>query len=146
MASNDPRHVALAALSRREHSRLELLQKLQKAGFSNEEIEPLLEDLIKRNWLSEERFIEAFVRSRFNQNYGPMRIRYDLQQRGITREIITNALLEYKDAWAESARELKIRRFGEIPPTDQKNKAKQMRFLSSRGFLPEHIHYALKSS
>jgi regulatory protein len=144
MASNDPRHIALAALSRREHSRLELTQKLKKAGFSNEDIEPLLEDLIKRNWLSEERFIEAFVRSRFNQNYGPLRIRYDLQQRGISGEMIANALLEYQDEWKESARSLKIRRFGENVSSDQKTKAKQMRFLSSRGFLPDHIRYALK--
>ena len=144
MASNDPRHIALAALSRREHSRLELTQKLKKAGFSHEDIEPLLEDLIKRNWLSEERFIEAFVRMRFNQNYGPLRIRYDLQQRGISGEMIANALLEYQDEWKESARSLKIRRFGENVSSDQKTKAKQMRFLSSRGFLPDHIRYALK--
>lgn len=145
MASNDPRHIALAALSRREHSCLELTQKLKKAGFSSEEIDPLLEDLIKRNWLSEERFIEAFVRSRFNQNYGPMRIRYDLQQRGISGEMIFNALLVYQDNWATSARELRIRRFGEILPSTPQMRAKQMRFLSSRGFLPDHIRYALKT-
>lgn len=145
MTTRDPRSVALNALSRREHSRLELVQKLHKAGFSNEDIEPLLEDLIKRNWLSEERFIEAFVRYRFNQGYGPLRIRFDLQQKGISGEIIANALLEYQDQWAESAKSLKIRRFGENPPSDQKTKAKQMRFLSSRGFLPDHIRYALKS-
>lgn len=145
MASNDPRHIALAALSRREHSCLELTQKLKKAGFSSEEIDPLLEDLIKRNWLSEERFIEAFVRSRFNQNYGPMRIRYDLQQRGISGEMIFNALLAYQDNWATSARELRIRRFGEILPSTPQMRAKQMRFLSSRGFLPDHIRYALKT-
>jgi len=143
MASNDPRHIALAALSRREHSRLELVQKLKKAGFSNEDIEPLLDDLIKRDWLNEERFIDAFVRSRFNQNYGPMRIRYDLQQRGISGETITNALLSYQQEWQESAKELRIRRFGEPLPLDQKNRAKQMRFLLSRGFLPDHIRYAL---
>lgn len=144
MASNDPRHLALNALSRREHSRLEIAQKLKKAGFSTEEIEPLLEDLIQRDWLSEERFIDAFVRSRFNQNYGPLKIRFDLQQRGISGEMIANALLEYQDQWAESAKDLRCRRFGEIPPSDQKSKAKQMRFLSSRGFLPDHIRYALK--
>jgi regulatory protein len=145
MASNDPRHIALAALSRREHSRLELTQKLKKAGFSNEDIEPLLEDLTKRNWLSEERFINAFVRNRFNQGYGPLKIRFDLQQKGISGEMISNALLEYQDKWKESARSLKIRRFGENVSSDQKTKAKQMRFLSSRGFLPDHIRYALKS-
>jgi regulatory protein len=145
MASSDPRYVALAALSRREHSRLELTQKLKKAGFSNEDIEPLLEDLIKRDWLNEDRFIEIFVRSRFNQGHGPMRIRYDLQQRGISGEMIANALLTYQDDWAESARELRIRRFGETPPSSPQLRAKQMRFLASRGFLPDHIRYALKS-
>lgn len=144
MPTADPRQLALNLLARREHSRLEIAQKLTKAGFSNEEIQPILDDFIKRDWLNENRFVEMFVRSRFNQNYGPLRIRYDLQQRGISGETIANALEIYQHEWANSAKNLRIRRFGEIPPTTPNMKSKQMRFLSSRGFLPDHIRYALK--
>jgi len=145
MPTADPRQLALNLLARREHSRLEIAQKLTKAGFSNEEIQPILDDFIKRDWLNENRFVEMFVRNRFNQGYGPLRVRYDLQQRGISGEIIINALEIYRHEWADSAKNLRIRRFGETLPTTSQLKAKQMRFLSNRGFLPDHIRYALKS-
>ncbi|MEY3219249.1 MAG: hypothetical protein RIT27_606 [Pseudomonadota bacterium] len=145
MSSADPRHLALSLLSRREHSRLEIAQKLQKAGFSNGDIQPILDDLIKRDWLNEDRFVEMLVRSRFNQHYGPAKIRYDLQQKGISSNKIANALEIYQEEWADSAKELRNRRFGEIPPSTPQMRAKQTRFLMSRGFLPDHIRYALKS-
>lgn len=143
MAPTDPRQLALNALSQREHSRLEIAHKLTHAGFSSTEIEPLLDDLINNNWLNEERFVEAFVRRRFQQGYGPLKIRAELQQRGISQEMITEGLLKYQHQWAQSAKKLRCRRFGNITPSDQKMKAKQIRFLVNRGFLPDHIRYAL---
>ena len=45
----------------------------------------------------------------------------------------------------DAAREVRQRKFG-IPPQDQKEKARQVRFLQARGFALDVIFRVLKSS
>ena len=123
---------ALQCLARREHSRSELKVKLSHHAKEGEDVEAVLDDLVKRNWLSDERVTEQVVRHR-RSRFGPQRITQELRQKGIAEELISATLPDLKESELANAREVWQRKFGTLPQ-DAKEKAKQMRFLQSRGF------------
>lgn len=139
LAKKTIRHVALDLLSRREHSRLELQNKLLQKGFADHEVEVLLNTLSNENLVSNERFCEAFVRSRIAKGQGILRIKEELRQRGISDELIHHYLIQKDKSWLEKAETARCKRFGATIPKDFKERAKQMRFLQYRGFTIEQI-------
>lgn len=141
---------AIDLLSRREHSREELAQKLRlKSSASDEILDALLPELLDglsdQGYLSDERYAEMVIRSRFAKGQGPIRIRLELKQKGIDAAIINSNFDEFDADWFELAATTQRKRFGERP-LDLPARAKQMRFLASRGFSSEHIEYALSSA
>ena len=127
------RRAAMDLLARREHGRIELSRKLRLRGAPAELIEPALERLADEGLLSEARYLESFVRMRANAGYGPLRIREELTQRGLAREDIEQALRDSGFDWSEQLRDVWLRKFGELPG-DQRERARQGRFLSYRGY------------
>ncbi|WP_107850716.1 regulatory protein RecX [Oceanimonas marisflavi] len=136
---------ALRLLSRRDHSRRELEQKLRQRQFGDDEIARTLDRLEQQQWLQDARFAQVQVRQHIYKKHGPMRIRTELQRKGVKAEDITAALEEQDTDWFELARECYRARFGEAPITDFRERAKRMRYLQARGFGPDHIRYALES-
>lgn len=132
-------------LARREHSRAELLNKLTAFGFEPNAAEDAIAGLIDDGLQSDRRFVEAFVRSRISQGKGPVRIRADLRDRGVADSLIGDGLLEADQDWYALARDVHARKFGHERPADFKEKARQMRFLQSRGFEPDHIQAAVSA-
>ena len=131
---------AIYSLAMREHSRKELFDKLKRKDFSeNVDLDALLDELEEKNYLNEERFVESYIRSRIARGQGAVKIINDLRQRGITTLLINNAMQEADVDWFVLASEQREKKFGENKPVDFKEKAKQMRFLSSRGFSAEVI-------
>ena len=155
---------ALRLLSQREHSRAELAKKLgdwlslqakadrarnsqdpdQEQGqadtpaLSHEvQIAAVLDDFEKRGWLSDVRFAEALVRRR-SERYGVRRIKDELQRAGVASDASARLLDGLKHTEFERAKELFERKFGGIAE-DQKIRAKQYRFLVSKGFNPEIV-------
>ena len=94
---------------------------------------------------TEARFAEAFVRSRINQGKGPVRIRADLRERGLGGAAIDIALEEADEDWYALARDVRLKKFGPDTPSEFRDKAKQMRFLQSRGFEPDQIQAAVSA-
>ncbi len=135
---------AVTYLARREHSAEELRKKLAKAEVTAEEIEQLLVQLAESNLQSDERFAENYVRYRSQRGYGPQRIRQELNERGVSSELINEHLTQIEIDWFELADEARCKRFGEQSPDDFKERAKQQRFLLYRGFSHEHITESLK--
>lgn len=131
-------------LARREHSVFELRQKLTERKFDCEIIERVLSELIELNYLSDERFVEVYVRGRFDRGIGPSRIQVELRERGIPGALVTGQLDEYAACWADSARRQRVKRFGEELPPDFQSRARQMRFLQQRGFTGEQIRTAFQ--
>ena len=131
---------ALQYLARREYSRTELRAKLLPHVKADEEfdsasapdLDALLDDLIRRGWLSDERAATQLVHAKRGR-YGTQRITHELRQRGIDEALIAGALPGLKESELATAREVWRRKFG-APPQDAKEKARQMRFLQSRGF------------
>jgi regulatory protein len=142
--SQSVRATAMNLLARREHSTQELRDKLLARGFEDDEIAPALQTLSREDLLSDERFTESFVHSRVQRGSGPVKIRAELRQRGVTDEIIANWLDERDPAWLERAEVVRCKKFGSTLPLDYKEKARQARFLQYRGFSAEQTRYVLR--
>ena len=127
---------ALRLLARREHSRRELELKLGR-HFPTPLIEAALDELAERNLQSDARFAEAYVRSRRDKGFGPLRIRAELQERGIDTSLLDHHLNEEDPAWRRAMAALVERKFGDRPPADRREAARRARFLAQRGF-PHH--------
>ncbi len=133
---------ALQALARRELSRAELEAKLKRHVTEADDLSALLNDLEKRGWLSDARALDQTVRIR-STRFGTQRIAHELRQKGISEELISAAIPGLKYGELEAARAVWQRKFSS-PPQDQKEKAKQMRFLQSRGFSMDVIFKVMK--
>ena len=136
------RKKAMDFLARREYGQKELTKKLADKGYLRRLVEQEIQTLTDENLQSDDRFAESFVQSRINQGKGPVRIRLDLGQRGISDAVIEMAILESAADWHGLARDVRLRKFGAAEPADFKTKAKQMRFLQYRGFEQDHVQSA----
>ena len=125
---------ALGLLARREHSRAELLAKLRRAGHGRDRAERAVEDLAGRGLVCDVRFAEAFIRSRVERGSGPLRIRRDLEARGVEPSIVDRLLDADDGEWEARARGAREKRFGAEPPGGRNETGRQVRFLLGRGF------------
>jgi regulatory protein len=125
---------ALALLTRREHSRVELERKLGGLGVEAPLVADVLDELAERRLQSDDRFAEVLVRSRAQKGHGPRSIAADLRARGLEAEQVAAALAASGYDWAERCIEVRQARFGRNLPTDPREKARQLRFLQYRGF------------
>ena len=125
---------ALYLQGRREHSRVELTQKLRLFGASADQIEETLVRLAEYSLQSDDRFAESLVRSQLLRGRGQRAIRQALQQRGLDAEHPALAEQTVNTDWTLKAQELLQRRFGVNLSRDAKEKARYIRFLQYRGF------------
>lgn len=84
-----------------------------------------------------------FVRSRSERGDGPLKIRYGLRERGVDDGLIDAYLVRDTELWMEAARAQRDKRFGEGTPRDQRERARQARFLQGRGFPGDVIRRVL---
>lgn len=138
------RVAAMDYLSRREHATHELFQKLlAKEEYEADDISEALARLADQGLLSDERFTEAFINQRINRGSGPLKIRAELRQKGVSDAMIEKFLNERDVQWQESALAVRIKKYGSERPSDLKETARQSRFLQSRGFSSEQTRYAM---
>ncbi|WP_237246606.1 recombination regulator RecX [Sideroxyarcus emersonii] len=123
---------AMRYLARREHSRAELHGKLLPYVQEGEDLGAVLDELEKKNWLSDARAATLLVDSKRGR-FGTQRIAHELRQKGIAENLIADAIPQLKETELEAAREVWQRKFGTLPQ-DAREKARQIRFLQSRGF------------
>ncbi len=131
-------------LARREHSRAELRTKLLPHVQEGDDIEAVLDDLVKRNWLSDARATEQLVNIK-RARFGTQRIAHELRQKGIAENLISNVLPQLKESELDAAREVWQKKFGAVPQ-DAREKARQIRFLQSRGFALEVVFKVLRQA
>lgn len=134
---------ALRLLGRREHSRVELWHKLYRNAGDDDQLARVLDALESAGWLDDRRFAQAYARQRREAGYGPIRIRAELEQRGISDEPEElRAVTE--DEWRQSAYRQRVRRFGQSDAAlSWKEMGRQGRFLAQRGFSQSQIEAAL---
>ncbi|WP_342323844.1 recombination regulator RecX [Kosakonia sp. BYX6] len=140
---------AMRILAMRDHSEKEFRRKLtapvmsknglEEIDVTPEEIDQVVEWCLEHNFLDDARFVRQFIASRARKGYGPARIRQELNQKGIGRDISESAMRECDIDWVANAREQALRKYGEPLPTEFAAKVKVQRFLLYRGFMQEDI-------
>jgi len=130
----------LRLLSRREHSFSELVRKLSAAYNGNREgIRAVVEQLRGEGLQSDDRFTEAYIHSRLQRGFGPVRIRQELRERGISDELIALYLDASDPQWNEQVCHVRKKKYGKLVPISYQDKMKQSQFLQYRGFTSEQI-------
>lgn len=135
---------ALRLLSRREHSVSELYNKLEHKGYPQGDIQEALDHCQGLGLQSDHRFAEICCRARVRQGYGPLRIRQELKNKGISEDLIQSVLQQENGNWAQYAFLVWQKKFKDIGHTSFEDRQKQQRFLLYRGFDTESITQLFK--
>ena len=131
-------------LARREHSRAELRRKLAPRVVEGDDLEAVLDDLARRGWLSDVRFAELTARVKARR-FGPLKVAQYLKARGVDDEAIAAGIVAAGAEAGASMESVWASRFRALP-SDEKEKARQVRFLQGRGFALEEIFRFLKQA
>ena len=135
---------ALRLLSQREQSRFELERKLRPHETEPGELAKALDDLQAKGFINEQRVLESVIFRRAPR-LGAMRVRQELQAKGLAPEAVAQAVADLQSSEVERAREIWRKKFGE-PAEDAQGRAKQMRFLASRGFGGETVRRVVQGA
>ena len=138
--TGDIRFSAMNYLARREHSRTELIKKLglrlpDDLALLHLEVQKLSDEKLQ----CDRRFAENYLRHRSERGFGLVRIWSELKERGVSINDIEYALTEEALDWHTLAKTAFIKKYGERPPADIKEKAKRIRFMQYRGFTADEF-------
>lgn len=145
------RKKSIDLLARREHSTRELREKLRTRDFLAETIDSVIEFLIDRDYLSDRRYAEVFVRLRAEKGYGERFIRLKLKEKGVSpidiSEAVTLFEMDWDSDWQSHADNVLDRKMAKSGPTDESaRRARLVRFMQSRGFTFEQTMVALEGA
>ena len=128
---------AMRLLARREHSRVELRRKLANIATEADNVDVVLDDLAQRGWLSDARYAEQAVRAKARR-FGPVKVEHDLRSKGVTDEAIAAAFRAAGEEGEADIQRVWRTRFCAAPNNDRE-RARQVRFLQGRGFKLDDI-------
>lgn len=132
-----------------ERCRFDIIRKLKLWGAESNFTEACLSRLQKSNLFSDSRFASAFAHDKATlQRWGAQKIKLHLQARGISREIIQEALLQLEnETHQENIRELALRKWPAIKgKTEYERTSKLLQFLMRKGFTYDSIRKELSAA
>ncbi len=138
------RENCLRLLVRREHSQRELLDKLAIKGIERRATQVIIDQLIDEGWQSDDRFAESYARYRIRKGFGPVKITYELKQKGISDFDLDPVVLDVADSWFDLLTQVYHKKYADNGELSQKERLKRSRFLQQRGFSHEMINIVLK--
>lgn len=97
-----------------------------------DDLNAVLDELEAKNFINAERVVDSVIHAKAAR-YGASRVAQELRRKGLAQDLISDAMERLRGTELARAREIWQRRFG-TPPTTPQERAKQMRFLASRGF------------
>lgn len=77
-------------VSYKSRTEKEVRTKLQEEAYTEDIIEEVMAVLLKYGYVDDEKYAQSYVKAK--HNYGALRLRYELQQRGVSSQIISEAL------------------------------------------------------
>ena len=130
-------NTSLRILSRRDHSVAEMNSKLRKRGIEIDVIDRVLAECMRLDYLNDDRFAASLIRHLKRKGCGSLRLRNELNRRGIKGSDIEKLIQGAFGAGEElrialGVAEKKIRSIRDKDP--RKRREKIYRFLYSRGF------------
>ncbi len=142
--SKQIRKECLRLLTRRDHSRQELQDKLTFKGYDRNRVSETVDELSLQSWQSDSRYAENYARMRSQKGFGPVRIAFELRQQGIDPSEIENAMRKATDDWQSLLEQVYLKKFSSAASFDRNERAKRIRFLLQRGFSNSMINTFLK--
>jgi regulatory protein len=130
---------AIAWLTMREYSEVELTEKLLEKGYVQATVKAVISDLIAQGLQSDARLIEGWIAKRQRQGYGPYRIQQELLQKGIPSTAIMMQLEFTQEVWQTTLSRIYLQKFGDKIPKTIKERWSQMQMLQRRGFTKPQI-------
>jgi regulatory protein len=115
-----------------------LLDKGYDAGI----LAGVIERLIAEHLIDDRRYVDNFVVYHAARGQGPLRVRMQLRQIGLTGEIVESALANFPE-WSLKMQEARKKKFGAALPSDYAERQRQAKFLSYRGFTGAQIRAGL---
>ena len=138
---------AFLLLKFRLRSEKELAQRLKQKGFSEELCRDTVNFLKDRQFIDERVFAKGWVSSRLKKPFGLRRIKQELIQKGLDKEVIEEAFAQAGKDYDESSlvKKLAEQRFSKIRGVELlKAKARVYAYLMRRGFSPDLVGEAVK--
>jgi regulatory protein len=111
---------------------------------TGDDLEALLEDLSRRKLLSDERYAESRAHA-LSRKFGAARIVQELRSKGLEKGLAQGAAAAARTTEVERARAVWLRKFRTAPAT-REERARQMRFLQSRGFSFDAIRAVVRGA
>ncbi len=135
--------ICLRLLAMHEHSQRELIDKLALRGYSRADVEPIITEFAEQGWQDNQRFAECYARQRMIKGYGPVRICYELQQRGIAEFDLEQLAEDNVGGWINSLLQIYENKFDQQSKLSRAEWLKRSRFLQQRGFSHDMIKQML---
>ena len=129
---------ALRILTRRDHSRYELVRKLKLRGYSRQDIDQAVSACEEYDYIDDLRTATVYIRQLKRKGYGKKRIELELKKKGLRGNRVLGILDESVSEADESEAAQRIvkknlKRF-ERERDLKKRRDKIYRFLQARGF------------
>ena len=134
-------------LAQRDYTCGRLREKLLAAGFSEEVVEMTLESLREANYLNDERYAQNYVQAHW-EDRSRLRIRMDLESRGVPSEIISEVIRAESEERGQEAEIRQIRKLMNKRKYDPKGatweeKGKMQAFLYRKGYSQSSVRAAM---
>ena len=135
---------AQRSLAMREHSTLQIKNKLINKGFDSKIIENVVSEIQETGFQSDKRYAEEYIRYRQNSGYSSKKIIYELKSNGISAELINSHMEKFKDDY-NILYEFAQSKINHVDLNDKKNLMKYINNFKSRGFDSSLISEVLKN-
>ncbi|ESS71974.1 regulatory protein RecX [Methyloglobulus morosus KoM1] len=124
----------LRLLTRRDHSRKEMQDKLAVKGYNLSQVSQVIDELTRQSWQDDTRYAESYARMRSHKGFGPVRIAFELRQQGIAADVVEKIVYSTPDDWAALLAQVYSKKYPRAGAIDSDERAKRFRFLLQRGF------------
>lgn len=139
------REKAVSLLMTRDRSQHEIRTRLVKAGFDEDVAEKVVADLKAIGYIDDSRFVLKYASDRIRTKALSKRaLRYELEQKGIDRDLIDVALKDFEPDEEEIALRAAKKKFGKYDPCEKSVEIKILKFLMHRGFSYETASSVLR--
>ena len=128
--------------SRREYCTSDILKKAEKALDGDEQkARQILDTLIDEKYVDDLRYCEAYAREKSSiSGWGEVKIRYMLSAKGISKDIISEALSQIDSDRATSRLEKLLENKYRTLKDDPQWKLKLLRFALGRGYSYDQVN------
>lgn len=144
--NNQAINSAVKYLSYRQRSIKEVNEHLNRKGYEESIIEKTIDYLLEKNYLNDYEFAQSFIRDKSYLNkYGINKIRYELLNKGISKEIVAKTLRFDGDEEYDNAMALAQKKMNSYRGQDRNSIYRKLGgFLQRRGYRYDTVSKVLK--